>query len=169
MWPLRRPNRALTELKMKPGTARPLPPRPPAALELVEVLGIGASQTVGEITLTLLSVERYTNVGIVHFRLVGPRPRGREFLLPELRWSITDALSSDYIRSPMSSGGGGGEDRFEYRMSYAFWPTPATPTNIAFDVQEIAWQRLRLGHAERQVATTTTGPWRFVVHVEPTK
>ena len=166
MWPLRS-NRALTELKMKPGPAPLLPPRPPAALELVQVLGIGASQTVAEITLTLLSVERYTNVCIVHFRLVGPRQRGREFLLPELLWSITDGLSSDFTRSPLSSGGGGREDRFEYRMSYAFWPAPATPTDIVFDVHEIAWQRLRPGHAERQLAMTTTGPWRFVVHVEP--
>lgn len=142
----------------------PLPAPPPAAGDLVDVIGIGASDVVGGVALTLLSLERYAEMSILFFRLVAPRPRGRDFFTPELHWLITDSSSRNYARTPMSSSGGG-DHEIEYRMSYAFWPTPPSATQLAITVSDIAWRRFRSGPAGREVAMTTVGPWRFVVQL----
>ena len=120
---------------------------------------------VGGVALTLLSLERYAEVSILLFRLVAPRPRGHDFFTPQLHGSITYPSSRNYAHTPMSSGGGAGEHEIEYRMSYAFWPTPPSGTELAITVSEIAWQRLPSGPVAREVAMTTVGPWRFVVQL----
>ncbi len=80
LWPLR-PNQRWS-VKLKPGPMSPLPAPPPTARELIDVIGIGVSEMVGGVALTLLSLERYAEVSILLFRLVAPRPRGHDFFTP---------------------------------------------------------------------------------------
>ncbi len=160
-----RPNQSWSVLKPMPGPIGPLAAPRPTARELIDVIGIGVSEVAGGVALTLLSLERYAEVSILLFRLVAPRPRGHDFFTPQLHWSISDPSSRNYACSPMMSGGGGGDHEIDYRMSYAFWPTPRSAAELTITVAEIAWLRRPYNPLAPDVATTSAGPWRFVVQL----
>lgn len=138
-------------------------PMPPQPRELIDVVGLGVAQTVGGVTLTLLSVERYREGQIVLFRLF--RARGRlemEFPSPHLELAVTPEGPEPYRFWMMSGGGGGGMREIEYRQSYAIVPAPpADAAGTVIEVREIAWERW--GAGTRKVVSVDTGPWRFTV------
>lgn len=137
-------------------------PPPPQPRELIGVVGVGATEAVNGVGLTLLSVERYAEGLVVLFRLV--RRRGlleREFPSPSLAITMSPAAGTPY-RVLMKSCGGGGSDELEFRLSYAVVPAPpADADRIVIEVSEIAWERHAAGRGE--IVSRDTGPWRFTV------
>ena len=129
---------------------------------MIDVVGIGLTETVGGVSVTLLSVERYREGHIALFRLFRARgPFEREFPSPQLELAVTPEGAGPY-RFWMMSGGGGGMKELEYRQSYAIVPAPPTDaTETLIEVRQISWQRY--GAGTYTVVSVDTGPWLFVV------
>jgi hypothetical protein len=127
---------------------------------LIDVLGVGLTETVGDVALTLLSVERYREGQIALFRLF--RPRGRfeaQFPSPHLELSVTPEGAAPY-RFWMMGGTGGGMRELEFRQSYAIVPAPPSETSeTVIEVRQISWQRY--GAGTYKVVAVDPGPWRF--------
>ena len=145
----------------------PIPPPPPQPHDLVDVIGVGATENVGGVALTLLSVERYREGLVALFRLL--RTRGRfefEYPSPWLHLAVRPEGTVPY-RVWMMGGGGGGGREIEHRLSYAIVPAPPADVNeIVIEVREIEWERSREG--TRKVASVDTGPWHFDVRIRST-
>jgi hypothetical protein len=136
---------------------------PPQPRELIDVLGVGVTETVGGVGLTLLSLERYREGYIALFRLF--RARGRfelEFPSPHLELSVTPETAAPYRFWMMSGSGGGGMRELEFRQSYAIVPAPPSeaPATV-IEVRHISWERY--GAGTRRVVAVDDGPWRFSV------
>jgi hypothetical protein len=127
------------------------------------VLGLGHTETVGGVALTLLSVERYREGHVALFRLFRARgPFERDFPSPYLDLSITPEGAVPY-RFWMMGGTGGGMRELEYRQSYAIVPTPPPETSeTVIEVRQISWQRYG-GSGTYKVVAVDKGPWRFRV------
>lgn len=134
----------------------PLQPR-----ELVDVVGIGQTETVHGVALTLLSVERYREGHIALFRLRRARGRTeREFPTPDLSLVVTPAGTVPYRFWMMSCSGSGMPPEVEHRQSYAIVPAPPSDAgDIIIEVREISWKRY--GSGTYKVVSVDTGPWRF--------
>ena len=154
--------RALHQLVRTRGVAKPIQTPLPQPRELIDVVGLGLTETVGGVALTLLSVERYREGHVALFRLF--RARGlfeSEFPSPRLELAVTPEGAAPY-RFWMMSGGGGGMRELEYRQSYAIVPAPPSEASeTTIEVREILWERYRAGR--RKVVSVDTGPWRFGV------
>jgi hypothetical protein len=144
------------------GEAEALPAAPPQPRELIDVVGIGLTETVGGVTLTLLSLERYREGHIALFRLFRPRrPSEREFPTPRLEFAVMPEGTLPY-RFWMMGGTGGGMKELEYRQSYAIVPAPPSgASDTIIEVREIQWERW--GAGTRRVVSVDSGPWRFSV------
>jgi hypothetical protein len=141
-----------------PGAA-PAQPR-----TLVEVLGIGRTQTTNGVALTLLSLERYHEGDVVTFRVSSRRGLHADYPSPELFIKVGPSGSTETPRFSMAGGGGGGGGQaLEFR--YYFGVSPAMPddaTDWVVEVAKIEWvSPYRSG--ERRVARVDQGPWRFVI------
>jgi hypothetical protein len=127
---------------------------------LIDVLGVGLTETVGEVALTLLSLERYREGDIALFRLF--RARGlleREFPSPHLELAVVPEGPVPY-GFWMMGGSGGGMRELEYRQSYAIIPAPPIDASeIVIEVHKISWERY--GAGTRRIVSVDTGPWRF--------
>lgn len=143
--------------------AEPFVPPPPAPRELVDVIGIGRTEMVAGVSLTLLALERYREGDIVTFRIVRKRGFSRDFPSPELLIAVGPASATELPRySMMSGGGGGGMNEIVYRMSYGLVPgMPLDATDWIIEVREVSW--VRDGMNERKVSSVDAGPWRFTV------
>ena len=141
-------------------THHPVAIPPPQPRELIDVIGIGQTETVGGVALTLLSLERYREGHIALFRLHRVRgPSEREFPSPHLELAVTPEGAEPY-RFQMTGGTGGGMRELEYRQSYSIVPAPPND-EVVIEVREIAWERL--GAGTRNVVSVDTGPWRFSI------
>jgi hypothetical protein len=158
----RRKWRAASQLVLTRGVAREDVTPPSQPRELIDVLGVGATETVGGIALTLLSVERYREAHIALFRLF--RTRGRlewELPSPHLDLAVTPEGTAPY-RYWMMGGTGGGMRELEFRQSYAIAPAPPSEASeIVIEVRAITWQRYSAG--TYKVVAVDGGPWRFRV------
>lgn len=146
------------------GTAdQAVPAPPPQPRELVDVVGIGLTETVGGVALTLLSLERYREGHIALFRL--HRARGRlelEFPSPHLDLAVMPEATIPYrVWMNGGSGGGiGGGMELEFRQSYVIVPAPpSNASETVIEVRAISWERYRAG--TYKVVSVDTGPWRF--------
>lgn len=146
------------------GTAdHAVPARPPQPRELVDVVGVGQSETVNGVAVTLLSVERYREGHIALFRL--HRARGRlehDFPSPEFDLAVTPEGAVPY-RFWMTGGTGGGlPGEVEHRRSYAIVPAPPSDASeVVIEVRAISWKRYDSG--TYKVVSVETGPWRFTI------
>lgn len=148
-------------------TAEPPPPAPPPQpRELIDVIGVGATETAGGVALTLLSLERYREGLIALFRLRRPRGRfEREFPSPRLVMTVKPEGTVPF-QFLMGGGGGGGMRELEFRHSYTIVPAPSTDAaEIVIEVSEISWERWNAGAPK--VASVDAGPWRFTVRLPP--
>jgi hypothetical protein len=138
------------------------PPPPPQPRELVDVLGVGQTETVNGVALTVLSVERYREGHIALFRLHRARGRSeREFPSPEFDLAVTPEATVPY-RFWMMHATGGGMRELEYRQSYAIVPAPPSDgSEVVIEVRVISWKRYRSG--TYKVVSVDTGPWRFTI------
>ncbi|HKY50112.1 MAG TPA: hypothetical protein VJP45_02535 [Candidatus Limnocylindria bacterium] len=148
------------------GKGPAVPPPPPQPRELIDVLGVGTTQTVGGVALTLLSIERYQEGLIALFRMF--RARGlleREFPSPHLELAVMPVASVPYRIWMTSGGGGGGMREIEYRHSYAIVPAPPDDANeLVIEATKITWERYRgTGSYPYEVVKVDVGPWRFRV------
>ena len=138
-----------------------MPTRQPR--ELIDVVGIGQTETVNGVALTLLSLERYREGHIALFRL--HRARGRlelEFPSPDLKLAVTPEGTVPYRFWMMSGTGGGMPRELEYRQSYAIVPAPPSGVGeVVIEVREISWKRY--GAGTYKVVSVDTGPWRFTI------
>jgi hypothetical protein len=141
--------------------AMPITP-PPAPRELVEVLGLGMTETVNGVALTLLSLERYREGDIITFRLTSKRGFHLEFPSPELFLAVGPAASTSTPRFSMTNGGGGGNGNdLSFRYSYGVSPgMPDQATDWVVEVTKIEWVR-PYRSPERKIASVDVGPWRF--------
>ena len=142
----------------------PVQPPPPQPRELIDVVGIGRTETVGGVALTLLSVERYREGHIALFRLL--RAQGhfeRDIPSPHLELSVVPEGTVPYRSRMMGGTGGGLRDReLEYRQSYAIVPAPpSAASEVVIEVREISWKRYCSG--TYKVVSVDTGPWRFTI------
>lgn len=129
--------------------------------QLIEVIGVGETREMGNVTLTLLSVERYREGLVVLFRLLRrERVMKGELPWPELSLHVVDDADA-YRVWPMGGGGGGGIGELDYRISYTIAPAPAMKGRTDLEVTEIVWQRHTQG--QRESVSTDAGPWRFTV------
>ncbi len=147
------------------GQAGPLvPPPPPTPRELIEVIGVGKTEVVNGVALTLLSLERYREGDIVTFRLTAKRGLHLDFPSPELFIAVGPAASPSTPRfSMMGGGGGGGGKDLIFRYSFGFSPgMPDEATDWVVEVTKIEWVRPRRS-PQRKVASVDAGPWRFVI------
>src|SRR5690242_7716667 len=104
-----RPARSTKMVALRTGAAAPrtTPPPPPQPHELIDVVGVGTTETTGGVALTLLSLERYREGLIALFRVRRHRGRfEREFPSPWLVMTVTPEGTVPY-RFLMGSGGGG--------------------------------------------------------------
>jgi hypothetical protein len=129
---------------------------------LIDVVGIGRTETVGGVALTLLSLERYREGQIALFRLL--RARGLfefEFPSPRLELSVMPEGTVPY-RFWMNAGGGGGMPELEFRQSYVIVPAPPSDASeTVIEVRTISWERF--GAGTRKVVSVDTGPWGFTI------
>jgi hypothetical protein len=140
------------------------PPPPPQPRELIDVVGVGRTETVNGVALTLLSVERYREGHIALFRLHHARGRlEREFPSPDFDLVVTPKGTVPYRFWMMSgSGGGGVHGEVEHRRSYAIVPAPPSDAaEIVIEVREISWKRYSSG--TYNVVSVDAGPWRFTL------
>jgi len=135
---------------------------PPQPRVLVDVIGVGRTETAGGVALTLLSVERYREGHVALFRLVRARGRfERDYPSPHLELVVLPEGAAPY-RFWMMGGSGGGMRELEYRQSYAIVPAPPSDTSeTVIEVREISWERYRAG--ARKVVSVDGGPWRFTI------
>jgi hypothetical protein len=159
-----RPRREWARL-VSGGKASPLTaPAPPAPRELIEVIGIGKTETVNGVALTLLSLERYREGDIVTFRLTAKRGLHMDFPSPELFIAVGPAASPSTPRFSMMGGGGGGSGN-DLTFRYAYGLSPGMPDDAAdwvVEVTKIEWVR-PYRSPERKVASADPGPWRFTI------
>ena len=146
------------------GMEHPVPP--PQPRELIDVVGVGHTETVGGVALTLLSLERYREAHVALFRLFRARGRHeREFPTPHLDLAVTPEGTVPY-RFWLMGGTGGGMEQLEYRQSYAIGPAPpAAASETVIEVREIWWEQY--GAGTRKVVSVDTGPWRFSIGLPP--
>lgn len=140
-----------------------LPPSPPQPRELVDVVGVGQTETVNGVAVTLLSVERYREAHVVLFRMFRHRKRSeRDLPMPEFELAVTPRSSTPYRFWGMGGTGGGGvEGEMEYRQAYAIAPPPPSDGGeVVIEVREISWKR-HAGSGTYKVVAVDTGPWRF--------
>jgi hypothetical protein len=158
--PFFRRSRAVYRSTHTKGAVHAVPSAPPQPRELIDVVGIGRTETVGGVTLTLLSVERYREGHVALFRLFRARGRHeREFPSPRLQLAVIPEGAAPY-GFWMMGGTGGGMDELEYRQSYAIVPAPPSDGGeTVIEVREISWERY--GQGTRTVVSVDTGPWRF--------
>lgn len=140
-----------------------VPAPPPQPRELIDVVGIGLTETVGGVALSLLSLERYREGHIALFRL--HRARGRlelDFPSPRLDLAVMPEATTPY-RVWMNGGtGSGGMGEVEYRQSYAIVPAPPNDASeTVIEVRAISWERY--GAGAYKVVSVDTGPWRFTI------
>lgn len=142
-----------------------MPPAPPRPRELIEVLGVGKTETVSGVALTLLSLERYREGDVVTFRLARQRAKWqRDFPSPELFLAVGPAGAPATPRfSGMSGGGGGGMEEIEYRYTFSFSPgMPDDANDWVIEVTKIHWIR-PYRSPERNIESVDLGPWRFAI------
>ena len=141
-----------------PAHASP-PPR-----TLVEVIGIGETETVNGVPITFLSMERYVEGDVITFRLIRKRGRWeRDYPSPELFLKVGPASATATPRFTMMSGGGGGMDELVFRYTFGFTPgMPDDATDWVVEVEKVEWVRPRRS-PERQVQGVDLGPWRFAI------
>lgn len=151
------------------GPQRPMTP-PPRPRTLVEVLGIGRTETVNGVPLTLLSYERYREGDFVTFSLTSRRGFHLDYPSPEIFMRVGPAAATATPRFSDSGGGGGGDGQ-ELRFRYSFGFSPPMPDDAAdwvVEVTKIEWVR-PYRQPERKVAHVDEGPWRFVIRPERTQ
>lgn len=155
-----RPSSVVSRL-IATGRVSPAPPPPAQPRELIDVVAVGATETAGDVALTLLSLERYREGHIALFRLF--RARGLfelEFPSPHLDLAVTPEAGVPYRFWMMSGGGSGGMREVEYRQSYAIVPAPPSDANeVIIEVRQISWERHHAG--TYKVVSVDAGPWRF--------
>lgn len=148
------------------GKADHVSPPPPQPRELVDVVGVGATQTVNGVALTLLSVERYREGHVVLFRMFRHRERSeRDLPMPHFELAVTPESSTPY-RFWMMGGTGGWWRRGRNGVSAAYAIAPAPPSDgseIVVEVREISWKRY--GSGTYKVVAVDTGPWRFSIRL----
>jgi hypothetical protein len=141
------------------------PPPPPQPRELVDVVGIGRTETVGGVAVTLLSLERYREGHVALFRMFRHREQSeRDMPMPHFELAVTPESSTPYRFWMMGGTGGGGvEGEMEYRQAYAIVPSPPSDgREIVIEVREISWKR-HGGSGMYKVVAMDTGPWRFTI------
>lgn len=138
-------------------------PPPPQPRELIDVLGIGDTQTAGGIALTLLSLERYREGHVALFRMFRRRaPSERDLPMPHFELAVTPEAAGPYRFWMMGGTGGGGvAGEMEYRQAYAIAPAPPSDGILVIEVSAISWDRFDAG--TRKVVAMDTGPWRFTI------
>jgi hypothetical protein len=141
----------------------PPPPPPPQPRELVDVVGVGQTETVNGVALTLLSVERYREGYVVLFRMFRHRKRSeRDLPTPHFELALTPESPTPYRFWMMGgTGGGGTEGEMEYRQSYAIVPRPSDATETVIEVSQISWKRY--GSGTYKIVSVDPGPWRFAI------
>jgi len=165
--PFFRSRSSRTERTFGDNTASPdhvPPPSPPQPRELIDVVGLGQTETVKGVALTLLSVERYREGHVALFRMFRHRERSeRDLPMPRFELAVTPEGSTPYRFWMMGGTGGGGvEGEMEYRQAYAIAPAPPSDgSEIVIEVREISWERL--GAGTRKVISVDSGPWRFTI------
>jgi hypothetical protein len=166
----RSPRREYTLIRDTGAADHPAPPpSPPQPRELVDVVGIGQTETVNGVAVTLLSVERYREGHVAHFRMFRHRKRSeRDLPTPHFELAVIPKSSMPYRFWMMGGTGGGGvEGEMEYRQAYAIVPAPPSDASEAvIEVREISWERF--GAGTRKVVSVDTGPWRFSIRLGPT-
>src|SRR5687768_4929276 len=85
------------------------PPPPPQPRELIDVVGIGRTETVSGVDVTLLSLERYREGHVALFRMFRQRKRSeRDLPMPHFELAVTPESSTPYRFWMMGGTGGGG-------------------------------------------------------------
>ena len=145
------------------GAERVFSPPPPQPRELIDVLGIGDTQTASGVALTLLSLERYREGHVALFRMFRRRrPSERDLPMPRFELAVTPEVAGPYRFWMMGGTGGGGiAGEMEYRQAYAIAPAPPRDGSIVIEVLTISWNRF--GAGTRTVVAIDTGPWRFAI------
>ena len=139
-------------------------PPPPTPQTLVEVLGIGRTETINGIPLTLLSLERYREGDVVTFSLSSRRGLHLDYPSPEIFLKVGPAAATATPRFSQRGGGGGGNGQ-ELHFRYSFGLSPAMPddaTDWVIEVTKVEWVR-PYRSPERRVVRVDEGPWRFVI------
>jgi hypothetical protein len=139
-------------------------PPPPQPRVLVDVVGVGQTEIVNGVTLTLLSVERYREGHVVLFRMFRHRERSeRDLPMPHFELAVTPEGPTPYRFWMMGGTGGGGvEGEMEYRQAYAIVPSPPSDgREVVIEVREVSWKRY--GSGTYKVVALDAGPWRFTI------
>jgi hypothetical protein len=147
----------------------PPPPAPPQPRQLIDVVGVGATEMVDGVALTLLSVERYREGHVALFRMFRHRERSeRDLPMPHFELAVTPETSTPYRFWMMGGTGGGGvAGEMEYRQAYAIVPAPPSDAGeVVIEVRDISWKRC--GSGTYKVVSVDTGPWRFSIRHEAT-
>lgn len=85
-----RPSRRVHTFGRHADPAHPTPAPPAQPRDLIDVVGVGQTETANGVALTLLSLERYREGGIALFRLHRARgPLERDFPSPDLDLAVT--------------------------------------------------------------------------------
>jgi hypothetical protein len=158
-----RPKRDWAQLVSVGQVGPPVPP-PPTPRELIEVIGVGKTEMVNGVALTLLSLERYREGDVGTFRLTAKRGLHLDYPSPELFIAVGPVASPWTPRFSMMGGGGGGSGNdLTFRYSYGMSPRmPDEATDWVIEVTKIEWVR-HYRSPERKVASVDAGPWRRTI------
>ena len=138
------------------------PPSPPRTL--IEVLGVGRTEAVNGVALTLLSYERYREGDVVTFSFGSRRGLHRDYPSPEIFIKVGPSGATATPRFSDGGGGGGGAGQdLHFRYSFGFSPAmPDDSTDWVVEVTKIEWVK-PYRTPERRVERVDDGPWRFVI------
>ncbi|MPZ49707.1 MAG: hypothetical protein GEU75_10520 [Dehalococcoidia bacterium] len=129
------------------------------------VVAIGETRQADGAEVSMLSLERYDDGFILHYRLLTDEPAPRPPvgpphmpLVPTLLLNVKDDLGNEYRGGP---GGWGGSDR-QWRGEARLTPPLAEEASrLEVRVEEIQW----LSHSPSQRSRVQPGPWVFDVRL----
>ncbi|MDE3097123.1 MAG: hypothetical protein KGK07_14135 [Chloroflexota bacterium] len=138
--------------------------------DVLRVIAVGETRTVGEAAVTLLSLELYADGAVAQFLIAWPRSRDATpaVPMPRLALKLGDDRGTDYASRSYGGSGGGGRPggTFQWRTAYAFTPAiPAGASALTLTVERLAW--LGPGEDKTQLVETkaTAGHWDWTLPV----
>ncbi len=141
--------------------------RPQQLSEIVRVVPVGERRSVGNATLTLLSVELYTEGTIAQFLVAQRLPAVRLPGIPNMSQfavALTDDAGNNYASRPYGGSGGSDGPSIQWRTTFAFAPAVSERVRqLKFRIESVTWLGAPDPSGQLTESFRALGPWEFVI------